>query len=100
MVFIPDKGDEAAAMAISALIHAMDETQMVPVVRKVYSARSSPRIGFLTPHIKVNYEVRIMTRALDNYLVTYAYKLYSILFGTLQGYFRPILMFLALSVVI
>ncbi|KAK7091978.1 hypothetical protein V1264_009592 [Littorina saxatilis] len=51
-----EKGDEAAAVALSALIHALYETNCVAIVRRVYAARTSPRIGCLIPHIKADYE--------------------------------------------
>lgn len=51
-----EKGDEAAAVALSALINALYETNCVAIARRVYQARSAPRIGCLVPHIKAAYE--------------------------------------------
>lgn len=51
-----EKGDEAAAVALSALINALYETNCVAIARRVYAARSAPRIGCLLPHIKAGYE--------------------------------------------
>lgn len=56
MAVIAEKGDAAASVALSALINALYETNMVAIVRRVYDARSSPRVGCLVPHIKVLYE--------------------------------------------
>ena len=39
---------------------------MVAIVRRVYDARSSPRVGCLVPHIKVLYEVQYANK---NHLV-------------------------------
>ncbi|XP_041361958.1 X-ray repair cross-complementing protein 5-like [Gigantopelta aegis] len=54
---VAEKGDEAAGVALSALINAMYETNKVAIVRRVYAARSAPRLGVLFPHIKAEYEV-------------------------------------------
>ncbi|CAL1541131.1 unnamed protein product [Lymnaea stagnalis] len=51
-----EKGDEAAAIALSAFIHALYETDTVAIARRVYAANSAPRIGCLFPHIKTKYE--------------------------------------------
>ena len=44
-------------MALSAFINALYETNCVAIARRVYQARSAPRIGCLLPHIKAGYEV-------------------------------------------
>ena len=54
---VAEKGDEAATMALSALIQALYETNMCVIVRRVYSAAATPRIGVLVPNIKAKYEV-------------------------------------------
>ncbi|XP_015214713.2 X-ray repair cross-complementing protein 5 isoform X1 [Lepisosteus oculatus] len=54
-VFAP-KGDEHAAVALSALIHALDELQMVAVVRYAYDKRANPQVGAAFPCIKDKYE--------------------------------------------
>ncbi|KAK0066306.1 X-ray repair cross-complementing protein 5 [Biomphalaria pfeifferi] len=51
-----EKNDEAAAIALSALINALYETNCVAIARKVYNAIAAPRIGCLIPHIKAKYE--------------------------------------------
>ncbi|XP_061465203.1 X-ray repair cross-complementing protein 5 isoform X2 [Rhineura floridana] len=50
------KDDEAAAVALSALIHALDELDMVAIVRYVYDRRSHPQVGVAFPLIKNEYE--------------------------------------------
>ncbi|XP_053155902.1 X-ray repair cross-complementing protein 5 isoform X2 [Hemicordylus capensis] len=50
------KDDEAAAVALSALIHALDELDMVAIVRYVYDRRSHPQVGVAFPLIKNGYE--------------------------------------------
>ncbi|XP_037705435.1 X-ray repair cross-complementing protein 5 isoform X2 [Choloepus didactylus] len=50
------KDDEAAAVALSALIHALDELDMVAIVRYAYDKRSNPQIGMAFPYIKDAYE--------------------------------------------
>ncbi|XP_029789745.1 X-ray repair cross-complementing protein 5 isoform X1 [Suricata suricatta] len=48
--------DEAAAVALSSLIHALDELDMVAVVRYVYAKRTNPQVGMAFPYIKDAYE--------------------------------------------
>ncbi|XP_077011179.1 X-ray repair cross-complementing protein 5 isoform X2 [Tamandua tetradactyla] len=50
------KDDEAAAVALSALIHALDELDMVAIVRYAYDKRANPQVGVAFPYIKDNYE--------------------------------------------
>ncbi|CAN7998908.1 unnamed protein product, partial [Ixodes hexagonus] len=50
------KGDESAEAAMSALIQALDKSKMVAIVRYAFSEKSSPRMGFLSPRIKDEYE--------------------------------------------
>ena len=57
-VCVAEKLDEAAGVALSALIHALYELNKVIIVRRNYSNASSPKMGCLAPHIKANYEVR------------------------------------------
>ncbi|XP_053382453.1 X-ray repair cross-complementing protein 5-like [Mercenaria mercenaria] len=56
MSVVAEKGDEAAAVALSAIINALYETNMVAIARRVYNAASSPRVGCLIPHLKAGYE--------------------------------------------
>ncbi|XP_054441655.1 X-ray repair cross-complementing protein 5 [Pteronotus mesoamericanus] len=50
------KDDEAAAVALSSLIHALDELDMVAVVRYAYDRRTNPQVGVAFPCIKDTYE--------------------------------------------
>uniref|UniRef100_A0A8C6RZS7 X-ray repair cross-complementing protein 5 n=1 Tax=Nannospalax galili TaxID=1026970 RepID=A0A8C6RZS7_NANGA len=50
------KDDEAAAVALSSLVHALDELDMVAIVRYVYDRRSNPQVGVAFPYIKDAYE--------------------------------------------
>ncbi|XP_065527613.1 X-ray repair cross-complementing protein 5 isoform X2 [Lathamus discolor] len=50
------KNDENAAVAFSALVHALDELKVVAVVRYAYDRRSNPQIGAAFPYIKDAYE--------------------------------------------
>ncbi|XP_077176713.1 X-ray repair cross-complementing protein 5 [Paroedura picta] len=56
------KDDEAAAVALSALIHALDELDMVAIVRYVYDRRSHPQVGVAFPFIKNEYECLVYTQ--------------------------------------
>ena len=49
MVFLPTEGDENSVAALSALVQAMEESEMVAIVRKVYNKRATPRLGILAP---------------------------------------------------
>uniref|UniRef100_A0A8C9QNK8 X-ray repair cross-complementing protein 5 n=1 Tax=Spermophilus dauricus TaxID=99837 RepID=A0A8C9QNK8_SPEDA len=48
--------DKAAAVALSSLIHALDELDMVAVVRYVYDRRANPQVGVAFPYTKDAYE--------------------------------------------
>ncbi|TKS67313.1 X-ray repair cross-complementing protein 5 [Collichthys lucidus] len=50
------KDDEHAGVALSALIRALDELQMVAIVRYAYDRRSNPQVGAAFPSIKKDYE--------------------------------------------
>uniref|UniRef100_A0AAQ5ZVH9 X-ray repair cross-complementing protein 5 n=1 Tax=Amphiprion ocellaris TaxID=80972 RepID=A0AAQ5ZVH9_AMPOC len=50
------KDDEHAGVALSALIRALDELQMVAIVRYAYDRRSNPQVGAAFPCIKQDYE--------------------------------------------
>ncbi|XP_064596853.1 X-ray repair cross-complementing protein 5-like [Liolophura sinensis] len=58
---VADKGDDAAGVALSSLINALYETNMVAIVRRVYMANSAPKLGFLSPKIKGSYECLMYT---------------------------------------
>ncbi|XP_043916607.1 X-ray repair cross-complementing protein 5 isoform X2 [Protopterus annectens] len=53
------KGDEHAAVALSALIHALEEMDMVAIVRYAYDRRANPQVGAAFPCIKDKYECLI-----------------------------------------
>ncbi|XP_009666109.1 X-ray repair cross-complementing protein 5 isoform X2 [Struthio camelus] len=53
------KDDENAAVAFSALIHALAELKVVAIVRYAYDRRSNPQIGVAFPYIKDAYECLI-----------------------------------------
>lgn len=48
--------DEAAAIALSALVHALHDLEMVAIVRYAYDRRSNLQVGVAFPHIKEKYE--------------------------------------------
>ncbi|XP_060049928.1 X-ray repair cross-complementing protein 5 [Erinaceus europaeus] len=50
------KDDEAAAVALSSLIHALDQLDMVAIIRYLYDKRSNPQVGVTFPYIKDTYE--------------------------------------------
>ncbi|XP_024618989.1 X-ray repair cross-complementing protein 5 isoform X2 [Neophocaena asiaeorientalis asiaeorientalis] len=50
------KDDEAAAVALSSLIHALDELDMVAIVRYAYDRRANPQVGVAFPYIRDTYE--------------------------------------------
>lgn len=49
---------QAAAVALSSLVHALDELNMVAIVRYAYDKRSNPQVGVAFPYIKDAYEVK------------------------------------------
>ncbi|NXJ73914.1 XRCC5 protein, partial [Trogon melanurus] len=53
------KDDENAAVAFSALVHALDELKVVAIVRYAYDRRSNPQVGVAFPCIKDAYECLI-----------------------------------------
>ncbi|NWX22955.1 XRCC5 protein, partial [Aegotheles bennettii] len=53
------KDDENAAVALSALVHALDELKMVAIVRYAYDRRCNPQVGVAFPYIKDAYECLI-----------------------------------------
>ncbi|XP_014790589.1 X-ray repair cross-complementing protein 5 [Octopus bimaculoides] len=59
MYVIAEPNDQVISVAFSALVNALFETNMLAIVRRVYDARSGPRIGCLKPHIKNDYECMI-----------------------------------------
>lgn len=59
MYVFGQKNRELAGVILAPFIHALHETKMVAIVRYVYSPKSAPKIGFLSPKIKPNYECLI-----------------------------------------
>ncbi|NWZ62750.1 XRCC5 protein, partial [Acrocephalus arundinaceus] len=55
----PAKGDEVAAVAFSALVRALDELNVVAIVRYAYDRRCNPQIGVAFPYIKDAHECLI-----------------------------------------
>uniref|UniRef100_A0A8B9Q360 X-ray repair cross-complementing protein 5 n=1 Tax=Apteryx owenii TaxID=8824 RepID=A0A8B9Q360_APTOW len=53
------KDDENAAVAFSALIHALAELKVVAIVRYAFDRRCNPQIGVAFPYIKDAYECLI-----------------------------------------
>ncbi|XP_069717478.1 X-ray repair cross-complementing protein 5 [Phaenicophaeus curvirostris] len=53
------KDDENAAVAFSALVHALDELRVVAIVRYAYDRRCNPQVGVAFPLIKDAYECLI-----------------------------------------
>uniref|UniRef100_A0A452V313 X-ray repair cross-complementing protein 5 n=1 Tax=Ursus maritimus TaxID=29073 RepID=A0A452V313_URSMA len=53
------RSSQAAAVALSSLIHALDELAMVAVVRYAYDRRANPQVGMAFPYIKDAYECLI-----------------------------------------
>ncbi|KAG8178609.1 hypothetical protein JTE90_014200 [Oedothorax gibbosus] len=59
MYVFGQKNRELAGVILAPFVQALKDTNMVAIVRYVYSARSAPKIGFLSPKIKDNYECLI-----------------------------------------
>ncbi|XP_065070753.1 X-ray repair cross-complementing protein 5-like [Rhopilema esculentum] len=55
-LFVPQPGDKDAAIALSALVHALEETNTVALVRYCRCKNAVPSLAFLAPLIKVHYE--------------------------------------------
>ncbi|ELU08335.1 hypothetical protein CAPTEDRAFT_163248 [Capitella teleta] len=58
-VCVAEKSDEAAAVALSAFINALYETNCVAIVRRVYNNNGAVRIGALVPQIEAENECLI-----------------------------------------
>lgn len=50
-----------AAVALSAFINGMYELNTVAIVRYCRAKNAAPKLGFLAPHIKQDYEVLMAT---------------------------------------
>ncbi|KAJ7388679.1 X-ray repair cross-complementing protein 5 [Desmophyllum pertusum] len=61
IAFVPQPGDQHAAVALSAFINGMYELNTVAIVRYCRVKNAAPRLGFLSPHIKQDYECLLFT---------------------------------------
>lgn len=59
LVITAQEGHEAAAVALSSLIQALEELDMVAITRRIYNKNSNPTMGVLFPDITTNYECLI-----------------------------------------
>nr|XP_045583822.1 X-ray repair cross-complementing protein 5-like isoform X1 [Procambarus clarkii] len=59
LVITAREGDEAAAVAFSSLIQALQELDMVAVTRRIYNNNYNPVMGALFPDITAKYECLI-----------------------------------------
>ena len=77
-ILTPQPGDQHAAVAFSSLCHALAEKKMVAIVRYVTRANTDPKLGFLSPHIKGQYDGLIFIA------LPYREDIRSYLFGSLN----------------
>ncbi|XP_073251485.1 X-ray repair cross-complementing protein 5-like isoform X1 [Porites lutea] len=61
VAFVPQPGDQHAAVALSAFINGMYELNTVAIVRYCRAKNAPPKLGFLAPHIKQDYECLLFT---------------------------------------
>lgn len=61
IAFVPQPGDQHAAVALSAFINGMYESNTVAIVRYCRAKNAPPKLGFLSPHIKQDYECLLFT---------------------------------------
>lgn len=54
--FVPQPNDKDAAIALSALVHALEEKDMVAIVRYCRCKNADPKLAVLVPVIKFSYE--------------------------------------------
>uniref|UniRef100_A0A8D0HCF9 X-ray repair cross-complementing protein 5 n=1 Tax=Sphenodon punctatus TaxID=8508 RepID=A0A8D0HCF9_SPHPU len=73
------KDDEAAAVALSALIRALKELDSVAIVRYAYDRRSHPQVGVAFPLIKEEYECLVYVQ------LPYMEDLRQYMFSSLQN---------------
>lgn len=64
MVFQPIEGNQSSIVALSALVNAMHAEEMVALVRRVYNARSAPKLAALVPSLKRDPETQEETTIL------------------------------------
>ncbi|ROT84418.1 ATP-dependent DNA helicase 2 subunit 2 [Penaeus vannamei] len=58
LVVIAREGDETAAVALSSLIQALVELDMVAITRRIYNKNSNPVMGVLFPEVTKKYELQ------------------------------------------
>ena len=78
-ILTPQPGDQHAAVAFSSLCHALAEKKMVAIVRYVARGNTDPKLGFLSPHIKSQYDSLIFIA------LPYREDLRSYLFSSLEN---------------
>lgn len=71
--------EQHAGVALSALIRALCELEMVAIVRYAYDRRSNPQVGVAFPCIKQHYEVWPFTCVLRETRQTEPYKYVSLI---------------------
>ncbi|XP_048590285.1 X-ray repair cross-complementing protein 5 isoform X2 [Nematostella vectensis] len=59
--FTAQPEDEHASIALSAFINAMHRSDTVAIVRYCFRKNAAPKLGFLSPHIKEEYECLLFT---------------------------------------
>ncbi|XP_050726949.1 X-ray repair cross-complementing protein 5-like [Eriocheir sinensis] len=72
-------GDEPAARALSALIHALAELDMVAITRRVYSKNYNPKMGALFPKVTKDGECLLWIQ------LPYSMEVVSLAFPSLQS---------------
>lgn len=72
-------GDEPAARALSALIHALAELDMVAITRRVYSKNYNPKMGALFPEVTKDGECLLWIQ------LPYSMEVVSLAFPSLQS---------------
>ncbi|XP_065898118.1 X-ray repair cross-complementing protein 5-like [Dysidea avara] len=61
LIVVATPGDQCAEQAMSALINALFETNMVAIVRYVWRNNGNPKLALLSPCIKKDYECLMLT---------------------------------------
>ncbi|KAK3699754.1 hypothetical protein QZH41_015603, partial [Actinostola sp. cb2023] len=59
--FTAQPDDAPAGVALSSFINAMYESETVAIVRYCFRKNAAPKLGFLSPHIKKEYECLLFT---------------------------------------
>lgn len=56
LYIVAQKGDNSAEVALSSLIHALNDEGLVAIARKVYRVNTAPVLGALFPRVSSKYE--------------------------------------------